>query len=88
MAPLGSAAEAAKLFGLGLSAFNLQRARGTYILHLEDGRIEPVGPRALTRAELSGLHLVAPSYGGEKRPGARWEYDLHAIRQGRLRHTP
>lgn len=85
MPRLGSAKQAARLFGLSLSAFNHQRARATYLVCLPDGRLEPVAPGTLTRAALSSLHLVAPDYSGEKRPGARWEFNLTAISRGRGR---
>lgn len=79
MARLGTANDAARFFGLGLSAFNSQRSRGTYVLDVSQGSLEPVVPGALTRAEMSARHLVAPAFHGSKRPGGRWEYDLDAI---------
>lgn len=79
----GTATDAARIFGLSLSAFSAQRTHSTYVLDVVEGTLSPAGLRQANRATLAGLHLVAPVVHGQIRPGARWEYDLEAIRSAR-----
>jgi len=74
----GGAADAAEILGRGVSQFNEMRRRNTYVLEPRTGSLRRL--EESSRADARNLHLVAPSFAGQRLPGGSWEYDLERLR--------
>lgn len=80
----GGAEEAAAILGRGVSQFNQMRRRNTYVLEPRTGSLRRL--EETSRADARDLHLVAPSFAGQRLPGGSWEYDLERLRSIREGH--
>lgn len=74
----GTAEQAAAIVGRSVSQLNEMRRRNTYVLDPRTGSLRRL--ENSSRADARNLHLVAPSFAGQRLPGGSWEYDLERLR--------